>query len=421
MCYHASDTTAAAEGSPGTIYAAGTYFNDKNTWWPYIGAFNDYIHRCCALLQRGRFMADLLYYIGDEAPAVIEAKRIREGGRFGYDYDDCNSEALLTRFTVEDKRLVTPDGVSYRVLVLPERRTMPLAVARKIREFVQAGVVVVGPKPFRTPGLTGYPQCDRELKAIADELWDTGKVIANKTESEVLASMKVPVDFAFTSSQPEPLVDFIHRQDCDAEIYFVINRRNRTERFEMTFRVTGKVPELWNALTGERRDAPAYKMADGRTTVPVELSAYGSTFVILEKGTAKHTKDTTPFVELKPVQEITGGVASPVRFEVGRTKGAGGVYEVGRLDDPQGRRHPLFLWQRHLSHAFRRLTLHAARFTCFPRPRRSQRHGCGARKRQEGRRGVVSAVAAGNQRGTQTRRQRTGNRGGQHLVQPHPT
>jgi hypothetical protein len=313
MCFHASDTTAAAEGSPGTVYAAGTYFNDKNTWWPYVGAFVDYIHRCSALLQRGRFVADLLYYIGDEVPAMIEAKRIREGGRFGYDYDDCNSEALLTRFTVKDKRLVTPDGVSYRVLVLPERRTMPLPVAKKIREFVNAGAVVVGPKPLRTPGLTGYPQCDQELKAIADELWDTGKVIANKTESEVLASMKVPVDFAFTSSLPEPLVDFIHRQDGDAEIYFVINRRNRTERFEMTFRVTGKAPELWNALTGERRDAPAYKMADGRTTVPVELSAYGSTFVIFEKGTAKHTKDTKPFVELKPVQEITG--AWQVQFD----------------------------------------------------------------------------------------------------------
>lgn len=306
MCYHASDTTAAAEGSPGTVYAAGTYFNDKNTWWPYIGTFNDYIHRCCALLQRGRFVADLLYYIGDEAPAVIEAKHIREGGRFGYDYDDCNSEALLKRFTVKDKRLVTPDGVSYRVLVLPQRRTMPLPVAKKIREFVNAGAVVVGPKPLRTPGLTGYPQCDRELKAIADELWDTGKVISDKTESEVLASTKVPVDFAFTPSQAGPLVDFIHRRDGDAEIYFVINRRNRTERFEMTFRVIGKEPELWNALTGERRDAPAYKMTDGRTTVPVELSAYGSTFVIFEKGTVKQTKDTRRFVEPKPVQDITG-------------------------------------------------------------------------------------------------------------------
>ena len=306
MCYHASDTTAAAEGSPGTVYAAGTYFNDKNTWWPYIGAFNNYIHRCCALLQRGRFVADLLYYIGDEVPAMIEAKRIREGGRFGYDYDDCNSEALLTRFTVKDKQLITPEGTSYRVLVLPERQTLTLPVARKIREFVQAGAVVVGPKPLRTPGLTGYPQCDRELKAIADELWDSGKVISDKTESEVLNALKISVDFAYKSSQLDPLMDFIHRKDGDADIYFVINRRNRAERFELTFRVTGKAPELWNPLDGTMAEARGYTMADGRATVPVELAAYGSTFVVFKKGTTKHTKDTKPFVELKLVQEITG-------------------------------------------------------------------------------------------------------------------
>jgi hypothetical protein len=353
MCFHASDTTAAAEGSPGTVYAAGTYFNDKNTWWPYIGAFNDYIHRCCSLLQRGRFVADLLYYIGDEAPAVIEAKRIREGGRFGYDYDDCNSEALLTRFAVKDGCLVTPEGMRYHVLVLPERRTLTIPVAKKIREFINAGAVVVGPKPLRTPGLSGYPQCDRELKAIADELWDGGKVISGKPEREVLADLKVPVDFAYAGSQPDPLVDFIHRQDGDADIYFVINRRNRTERFEMTFRVTGKAPELWNPLDGVMRDLPEFVCKGGRTTVPVELSAYGGVFVVFRKQTTDHglrtidsgsqarpskekekagglwrAEPATPrnFPEFKPVVEVTGpwqvqfdpkwgGPEKPVTFE----------------------------------------------------------------------------------------------------------
>ena len=325
MTFHASDTTSAAEGSPGSVYV-GTHFNDKNTWWPYIKPFVQYIHRCSSMLQRGRFVADVLYCVGDEVPVIGRPKYIRDGRGFGYDYDDCNSEGLLSQISVKDGRLVTPEGMSYRVLVLPERATMTIAVAKKIRELVNAGASVIGPKPLRTPGLTGYPQCDTELKQIADELWNKGKVITNKTEKQVLEAMNVPVDFGFSGAQPDTLLDFIHRQDGDAEIYFVANRRNRTERLDATFRVAGKQPELWNAVTGKMEDARAYRMADGRTTVSLELPAYGSMFVVFQKPTTNKSKDGVAFVDLKPVQEITGpwqvqfdpkwgGPKEPVTFE----------------------------------------------------------------------------------------------------------
>lgn len=306
MCFHASDTTSAAEGAPGTVYAAGTYFNDKNTWWPYVGAFTAYIQRCSSPLQRGKFVADLLYYIGDEAPAIISAKRIRAGGTFGYDYDDCNSEALLTRFSVKDGRLVTPEGMSYRVLVLPDRRTMPLAVARKIRELVQAGAVVVGPRPTRTPGLTGYPDCDRELQAIVDELWNSGKVIDGTSERDVLAAVGVPVDFAYACDRPDALLDYIHRQDGETDIYFVINRRNRTEQVDLTFRMTGKEPDCYDPLSDRHWPAAAFTMDKGRTTVPVELPPYGSLFVSFRTRVAETKRAGKPFSELTEVAAITG-------------------------------------------------------------------------------------------------------------------
>ncbi|MBM3890829.1 MAG: hypothetical protein FJ388_17095, partial [Verrucomicrobia bacterium] len=304
MSVHGSDTTAAAEGAPGTVFV-GSHFNDKNTWWPHVGAFVNYIHRCCAVLQRGRFVADVLYYIGDECPALVLSKHLRASLGFGYDYDECNTEILLTRLSVQAGRLVTPDGMSYRLLVLPERPFLTVPVARKIRELVQAGATVLGPKPVRTPGLTGYPRCDAELKVITAELWDTGKVIADKPEKTVLATQGVPVDFAFTGGQPDALLDFIHRQDGDAELYFVINRRNRTEHVECAFRVTGKRPELWNAVDGSRRDAPAYRIANGATTVPLELPAYGSTFVIFRNPTTELTHAAAKTAAEQPVQDLT--------------------------------------------------------------------------------------------------------------------
>ena len=305
MTFHGSDTTLASEGAPGSVYV-GTHFNDKNTWWSHVGPFVSYIQRCSAMLQHGLFVGDVLYYIGDECPALVLSKHIRDGLCFGYDYDECNTEALLTRLSVKDGKLVTPEGQSYRVLVLPERPFLTLPVAKRIKELISAGATVIGPKPLRTPGLAGYPECDQELRKIATELWDSGKVINGQTEKAVLAGMGVPVDFAFAGGKPDALLDFIHRREGETEIYFVINRRNHSERVDCSFRVAGKQPELWNAFDDTRRNAPAYTMTNGVTTLPLELPAYGSTFVVFRTPTDQTAAHGKPFEDLKPVQEITG-------------------------------------------------------------------------------------------------------------------
>ena len=43
--------------------------------------------------------------------------------------------------------------------------------------------------------LQNYPACDQEFKQIADELWDKGRVVADKTAKQVLAELKVLPDF----------------------------------------------------------------------------------------------------------------------------------------------------------------------------------------------------------------------------------
>ena len=59
-----------------------------------------------------------------------------------------------------------PGGMSYRVLVLPSVPTMTPALLRKVKELVAAGATVIGPRPQRSPSLSGYPNCDAEVKRI---------------------------------------------------------------------------------------------------------------------------------------------------------------------------------------------------------------------------------------------------------------
>ena len=57
----------------------------------------------------------------------------------GHDYDYLNSEVLVERMRVRDGRLVLPNGIQYRVLVLPTRDTIAPEVLEKIEQLVRDG------------------------------------------------------------------------------------------------------------------------------------------------------------------------------------------------------------------------------------------------------------------------------------------
>ena len=313
--------TRPSDGLPGFECGAGTHFNPNVTWWQMgAGPLLEYVNRCQALLQSGLFVADVLYYNGDWAPNLVEPKHVDPSLGQGYDYDVCNAEVLLTRLSVKKGRIVLPDGMSYRLLMLPEKKQMPLEAAQKIKQLVAAGATVVGPRPESDPGLKNYPACDAKVKKIGDEVWSDcdgqrvtqrtygkGRVIWGKTLREILLADGIPPDFSVSSAGPNVFIDFIHRTSDGAEIYFLANRNHRAESVEATFRVAGKKPELWNAVTGERRDLAVFSQRNGVTRVPLEFEPDGSMFIVFHKsGSVKDLSTAKDFTTLKPLQEISG-------------------------------------------------------------------------------------------------------------------
>jgi len=313
VVFHTMTCQKPSEGKPGLEYGAGTHFNPNVTWWNQTaGPWVSYINRCQTMLQSGLFVADVLYYNGDWAPNLVGPKHVPAGLGKGYDYDVCNEEVLLTRLSVKDGKIVLPDGMSYRVLVLPATTKMPAPVAQKLLELVQAGATVIGPKPLTDPGLKNHPQCDDEVKKIGEELWGgktrKGRVFESKTEREVLLTDGILPDFEAAGAN-DTFIDFIHRTTSEAEIYFLANRKNRPEKVTATFRVNGKQPELWDAVSGQRRDLPVFESKDGRTTMPLEFEPDGSMFVVFRRalvGTDRQASRPANFLKLEPVQEITG-------------------------------------------------------------------------------------------------------------------
>ncbi len=163
----------------------GLHYERTQTWWEQSRAWHEYLARCQFLLQQGLFVADLCFLAPETSPQQFKSPVKSGHDRPGYNFDGCPPEVVLTRMNVRDGRLVLPDGMSYRLLVLPQVETMTPRLLRKVRDLVNAGASVVGAPPVKSPSLQNFPKCDAEVQALARELWGDGQAPAELTERRV--------------------------------------------------------------------------------------------------------------------------------------------------------------------------------------------------------------------------------------------
>ena len=273
----------------------GFHFERTETWWDQGKGWIDYLTHCQYLLQQGYAVADAAYYTGESAP--VEMRVGNPALPAGYDYDAINADVLEHRVTVQNGRLTLPNGISYAVLVLPpDDSDMSPAVVQRLDELVRAGATIVGARPQHAPGLTDYPQCDATVQKVADGLWgkcdgDTvlenaagqGRVIWGKPLKDVFAELALKPDFESQGISAPARLAYVHRVAGAADIYFVSNQQRQFAAADCTFRVTGKIPELWHPDTGVMEPAPVWSDRDGRTTVRLDLDPAGSVFVVFRQ------------------------------------------------------------------------------------------------------------------------------------------
>jgi hypothetical protein len=307
----------------------GTHINRNITWAEQANPFMTYLARNSFMLQQGLFVADLAYLLGEGAPSTMPfwGRGLEPAPPEGYDYDYINADVLLNRMTVaEDGRLMLPDGMSYRVLVLPQIDRMTLPVLRKVRDLVAGGATVIGPRPAKSPSLAGYPSADAEVQSMAADVWGDvdgvtrtqraygkGKVVWGLPPADVLAALRVPKDVD-CSRALDAKVNWIHRRAGNVDIYFVANGSDKAQDVDARFRVGGKEAELWHPDTGAIEPA-AYRAADGSANVPLHLAARESVFVVFRRPQAAPIR-TSIQESRTPVGTVSGpwDVSFPPNF-----------------------------------------------------------------------------------------------------------
>jgi hypothetical protein len=349
-----------------TMGPYGVHWERTQTWWDMAPAYHLYLSRCQFMLRQGLPVADICYLVAEGAPHVFRppasALRGNPPDRKGYNFDGCAPEVLIRDMSVSEGKLTFPDGMSYRVLVLPEMRTMTPQLLRKVSRLVNDGATVVGPKPLKSPGLSGYPECDAEVKRLTGEVWGNcdgervtehtfgkGRVIWHRNSwketdsllsgtgameqeqygdfaevADILAKEGVPPDF-----ESDGLLRYTHRSDSGTEIYFVANPSAQPLKARCTFRVRAKRPELWNPVEGTLRGLPEFTEAGGRTTVALQFEPFESHFVIFPNETREQVTESRNF----PQCDTTAILPGPWQVTFDTTRGGPASARFNELQD----------------------------------------------------------------------------------------
>ncbi|SFN41342.1 alpha-L-rhamnosidase [Chitinophaga sp. YR627] len=339
LVYHVFAHNPWTDRRPGmTLDGIGLYFQRDQTWWKPGKAWVTYAQRCQALLQQGRPVADIAVFTGEEIPRrailperlvnvlpglfgdsllAFESQRMANSGGplremplgvtaaanitdpanwvdalQGYHYDSFNKDALLRLATVKDGNIILPGGAVYRMLILPGVMAMSPegnllsheTVFHLRRLLAQGGTVMVNGRL-------------RSLEAPDSTIVLQGKgVLQGPWRNASFAGLGLMPDLLMKEVTDKRAngIAWTHRTAPDFDIYFISNQQEMERTIQFSFRVSGKLPELWDAVTGEQRTATDWQTEDGRTELSLQLPASGSLFVIFRKPTPQLSVQRAP-------------------------------------------------------------------------------------------------------------------------------
>jgi hypothetical protein len=350
FCYSEWIMQPSPKRVPGLAFAfVGTVFNRSLTWWEQSIAWNQYISRCQTMLRQGQFVADVCFLAPEGAPyrfvaPIPESERGLIPDRPAYNFDGCPAELVLNGMKIKNGHVILPSGMSYSLLVLPsfnaddkpvmqvkgdyvytltsfpKVQTMTPQLLQKIKNLVEDGATVLGTRPLKSPSLVGFPESDRELTKLADELWGKnsgyngsgenylgkGCIIWGKTPEQVLESINLPADFKCDSTIKGKL-NYTHRRtENGMDIYFVVNKIDALTQGSCTFRSSIGKPEFWQPQTGSIEPVAEYEQHNGVTKIPLRLNPYESVFVVFPP-------EKTDFDPVVSVTRDSKSVASPMQ------------------------------------------------------------------------------------------------------------
>jgi hypothetical protein len=224
----------------------------------------------------------------------------------GYQYDSFNADVLIHNAKVENGKISFGGGIQYGALLFPGSHKMApnkmisLAAAEKIIELLKEGATIfIDEKPDLQPGKHTDEE-RRKWQNVVDEIWNNnsntsswkigkGTVIKLPFLGNDFTSIGIEQDIYFPklNRADSETIAWAHRKSESEEIYFLSNQKEEKRNVEVSFRFSGKIPELYNPVTDKTVVLSEWKIENGRTIIPLVFEANESCFIIFKEKTAE--------------------------------------------------------------------------------------------------------------------------------------
>ena len=307
---------------PGTSMGSkiGTPFLRGQTWWPYMKEFTTYLARCSYLLERGQSVSDVLWYLGDE----ISHKPDQEYPfPAGYKYDYCNPDVLLNRLSVKDGMVVTPEGLSYKFIWIPENKRMLPETLERIQTLLEEGATIVANAPKSLATLVGGDEAQQRFDNAVKALWGNAidGNITNIGKGRLLTNVSIEkaIELIGIKQDVQGDVRWLHRKVKGADWYFITPEKQQAFQGKVKFLAQGGA-EMWNPITGEITPIHAER-EDEYATIELDLPKAGSCFIVFnhnkeQKNVEKVQLANTQSIDNKWTLQFPEGWGAPVELEV---------------------------------------------------------------------------------------------------------
>jgi hypothetical protein len=250
---------------------------------PGFATLSAHVNRLCYLLGDGRPAAQVGVYVpsssfwfNDRAANTAFLAMVHELLQHQRDLDFVDEYALSKTLKLQGSELVNLSGQGYRAILVPPVTAISRAALDNLHAFSKAGgkVIFFG----RSPKLV----MDKNFLTAsgpADISWAT---LAAKAEisDQILAALPEP-DVA--TDQATLWLKYNHRRMKDADVYFFFNEGEQPLKLKTTVFSSrlARQAQLWDTATGKIEPWEGAALANGKTTLPLELPAWGTKVVVI--------------------------------------------------------------------------------------------------------------------------------------------
>ncbi len=268
--YHGITYSPPEKPFPGNLFYASTNFGPLSHFWNEFPELNRYVAECQHILQNTRSDNDILVYFpihdvwaipdATSFPRMFEVHKAKDwlietpfGAMIqdlwysGYTFDYISDLKLKDLVTGNKEARI--GNSSYKAILIPECKTIPLETLKRLADLAKKGVPVIFEKqlPEDVPGLYQLEERRTMLAELKAGMEKSGKTtVTTEIKKELFSSGIIAEGLS------EKGLSFIRKTSSDKTYYFVANLSPTPCNDWISLSLSGQSMEIYDPINGKR-------------------------------------------------------------------------------------------------------------------------------------------------------------------------